>query len=152
MRATRILHTMLRVADLDRSLTFYTKTLGMELFRCEDYPDGKFTLAFVGYADESSSPAIELTYNWGEHRYERGNAYGHIALSVDDIYSECRRLESAGAHIIRQPGPMTSTSPQRTTGEIIAFIEDPDGYRIELVQTPSRLNHSMESNANTGEC
>jgi lactoylglutathione lyase len=131
---TRILHTMLRVGDLDRSLAFYTETLGMKLLRKEEYPNGKFTLAFVGYGDERAGAAIELTYNWDRDAYEHGSAFGHIALAVADLTSTCLRLQSASVKIVRAPGPMTFTSPNRSAIERIAFIEDPDGYRIELVE------------------
>ncbi|MFZ5724069.1 MAG: lactoylglutathione lyase [Pseudomonadota bacterium] len=123
----RILHTMLRVGDLDRSLDFYTRILGMKLLRKKEYPDGKFTLAFVGYGDESDTAVIELTYNWGVDKYELGTAYGHIALGVDDVYATTERIRAAGGKVIREPGPMKHGST------ILAFVEDPDGYRIELL-------------------
>ncbi len=127
----RMLHTMLRVKDLDRSLAFYTGPLGMKLLRRNDYPDGKFTLAFVGYGDESTHTVLELTYNWGrEEPYEIGTGFGHIALGVPDVYATCERLAKEGIKITRPPGPMK----HGTT--VIAFIEDPDGYKIELVQRP----------------
>lgn len=125
---------MLRVGDLEKSLLFYTEKLGMQLFRREDYPDGRFTLAFVGYGDEHDSATIELTYNWGRDDYERGNAFGHIALAVSDITSICASLEATGVKMLRAPGPMSVSSPDRRDVEIIAFIEDPDGYRIELIE------------------
>ena len=124
----RILHTMLRVGDLDRSLDFYTRVLGMQLLRRHDYPDGRFTLAFVGYGPEDTNPAIELTHNWDTDRYEIGNAYGHIALGVDDIHGACDRIRAAGGKVVREPGPMK----HGTT--VIAFVEDPDGYKVELIQ------------------
>ncbi|HEX6980047.1 MAG TPA: lactoylglutathione lyase [Alphaproteobacteria bacterium] len=125
----RMLHTMLRVKDLDRSLAFYTGPLGMKLLRRSDYPDGKFTLAFVGYGDESTHTVLELTYNWGrEEPYEIGTGFGHIALGVPDVYATCERLAKDGVKITRPPGPMK----HGTT--VIAFIEDPDGYKIELIQ------------------
>jgi lactoylglutathione lyase len=124
----RILHTMLRVGDLDRSLDFYTRVLGMQLLRKHDYPDGRFTLAFVGYGPEDTNPAIELTHNWDTDRYEIGNAYGHIALGVDDIHGACDRIRAAGGKVVREPGPMK----HGTT--VIAFVEDPDGYKVELIQ------------------
>jgi lactoylglutathione lyase len=131
----RILHTMLRVGDLDCSIDFYTQKLGMTLFRREDYPDGRFTLAFVGYGNEQTSSTIELTYNYGQKIYERGTAYGHIALAVEDVKKFCSKLEALGVNIVRPAGPMSSNSPNRTEPEIIAFIEDPDGYKIELIES-----------------
>lgn len=133
----RMLHTMIRVADLDRSVVFYTQALGMTLFRREHYPDGRFTLAFVGYGDETSSAAIELTHNWDTHAYSHGNGYGHVAIGVPDIVAACASARRFGATIIRPAGPMSFTSPQRSAAEVIAFVEDPDGYRIELVETQS---------------
>lgn len=124
----RILHTMLRVGDLDRSLAFYTDVLGMQLLRRSDYPEGKFTLAFVGYDDEANGAVIELTHNWGVDRYELGTAYGHIAIEVDDAYSTCEEVRKRGGKVTREPGPMK----HGTT--VIAFVEDPDGYRIEFIQ------------------
>lgn len=125
----RLLHTMLRVQDLELSIQFYTGQLGMRLLRRREYPEGRFTLAFVGYGDEQTGAVIELTYNWTTRRYEHGDAFGHIALGVKDAYAACRRLQQVGVKIVRQPGPMKS-DPE----EVIAFIEDPDGHRIELVQ------------------
>ena len=130
----RLLHTMLRVGDLERSLSFYTEKLGMQLFRREEYPSGRFTLAFVGYGDEHTGAAIELTYNWGHDAYERGSAFGHIALAVTDIKSTCATLEASGVKVISAPSPMTFSSPNRNETEVIAFIEDPDGYQIELIE------------------
>lgn len=125
----RLLHTMIRVKDLDKSLDFYTRCLGMKLLRKSDYPDGKFTLAFVGYGKESDTAVIELTYNWGrEEPYDIGTAYGHVAIGVPDIYGACERLAKEGVKIPRPPGPMKHG---RT---VIAFIEDPDGYKIELIE------------------
>jgi lactoylglutathione lyase len=125
----RMLHTMLRVNDLDKSLAFYTGPLGMKLLRKRDFPDGKFTLAFVGYGDESENTVIELTYNWGrEQPYQLGDAYGHIALGVPDIYGTCEKLAKQGVKITRPPGPMK----HGTT--VIAFVEDPDGYKVELIE------------------
>jgi lactoylglutathione lyase len=127
----RFLHTMIRVRDLDASLRFYTNLLGMKLLRKRDYPSGQFTLAFVGYGDESSNTVIELTHNWGQAEpYNLGSAFGHLALGVPDVYETCERLAAAGVKIPRPAGPMAHG------GSVIAFIEDPDGYRIELVQSP----------------
>lgn len=130
----RILHTMLRVRDLERSLAFYTGLLGMTLFRREDYPTGRFTLAFIGYGQEETSSAIELTYNWDSQLYEKGDAWGHIAIGVSPLMSECKRLGASGIAIVRPPGPMAHATLQQAVPENIAFIEDPDGYRIELVE------------------
>lgn len=125
----RMLHTMLRVFDLQKSLDFYTKHLGMKLLRKSDFPGGKFTLAFVGYGDESSNAVLELTHNWDQKvPYDKGNAYGHIAIGVPDIYGVCARLSEAGVKIPRPPGPMAHGST------VIAFVEDPDGYKVELIQ------------------
>ena len=127
----RFLHTMIRVRDLDASLRFYTNLLGMKLLRKRDYPSGQFTLAFVGYGDETSNTVIELTHNWGQAEpYSLGSAFGHLALGVPDVYETCERLAAAGVKIPRPAGPMAHG------GSVIAFIEDPDGYRIELVQSP----------------
>ncbi|MEH2057984.1 MAG: lactoylglutathione lyase [Nostoc sp.] len=124
----RLLHTMLRVGNLEESLKFYCEILGMKLLRRKDYPGGEFTLAFVGYGDESDEAVIELTYNWGVEKYELGNAYGHIALGVDDIYATCEEIRNQGGKVVREPGPMKHGST------VIAFVEDPDGYKIELIQ------------------
>ena len=124
----RLLHTMLRVGDLDKSLDFYTRILGMTLLRRNDYPEGKFTLAFVGYGPESEHAVIELTYNWGVDHYELGTAFGHIALEVDDAYAACDAIRAAGGKVVRDAGPMKHGST------VIAFVEDPDGYKIELIQ------------------
>ena len=125
----RILHTMIRVRDLDRSLDFYCDKLGMSLLRKQDYPEGKFTLAFVGYGDEADAAVIELTYNWGhDEPYDPGDGFGHVALGVPDIYGLCERLEKDGVKVPRPPGPMKHGST------VIAFLEDPDGYKIELIQ------------------
>ncbi|MDZ8052022.1 MAG: lactoylglutathione lyase [Aulosira sp. ZfuVER01] len=124
----RLLHTMLRVGNLEESLKFYSDVLGMKLLRRKDFPDGKFTLAFVGYGDESDHTVLELTYNWGVEKYELGNAYGHIAIGVDDIYATCEEIRNRGGKVVREPGPMK----HGTT--VIAFVEDPDGYKIELIQ------------------
>ena len=124
----RILHTMLRVGDLERSLRFYTEVLGMRLLRRKDYPEGKFTLAFVGYGDESATAVLELTHNWDVDKYELGNAYGHIAIAVDDAYKACEEVKRRGGKVTREAGPMK----HGTT--VIAFIEDPDAYKIELIE------------------
>jgi len=123
----RILHTMLRTGDLQRSIDFYTDILGMRLLRQKDYPDGKFSLAFLGYGDESENTVIELTYNWGVDHYEMGNAFGHIAIEVDDVYEAAARIRDKGGKVIREAGPMNAGTT------IIAFVEDPDGYPIELI-------------------
>jgi lactoylglutathione lyase len=123
----RILHTMLRVGDLDRSIGFYTDVLGMKLLRRKDYPAGEFTLAFLGYGDESENTVIELTYNWGVDRYELGGGFGHIAIEVDDVYRAAETIHQRGGKIIRDAGPMNAGAT------IIAFVEDPDGYPIELI-------------------
>jgi lactoylglutathione lyase len=125
----RILHTMLRVVDLEKSLAFYTEVLGMKLLRRNDYPEGKFTLAFVGYGDESDGAVIELTHNWGVESYELGNAYGHIAIEVPDAYAACAAIKQRGGKVVREAGPMKHGST------VIAFVDDPDGYKIELIQT-----------------
>ena len=128
----RLLHTMLRVGDLERSLTFYTEVLGMRLLRRKDYPDGRFTLAFVGYGDESDTAVLELTHNWDTSSYEIGTGYGHIALGVDDIQATCEAMAAKGGRVVRPPGAMK----HGTT--VIAFVEDPDGYKVELIQLASR--------------
>lgn len=124
----RFLHTMIRVGDLDRSIDFYTRIMGMKLLRKHDYPGGRFTLAFVGYGDEKDHAAIELTYNWDTTSYELGTGFGHLAIAVDDIRKVCSDIEQAGGVITRQPGPMK----HGTT--VIAFVKDPDGYAIELIE------------------
>ncbi len=124
----RVLHTMLRVGDLDRSIKFYTDVLGMKLLRRKDYPDGKFTLAFVGYGPETEHAVVELTYNWGTDKYDLGNAFGHIALEVDDAYKACEDIRKRGGKVTREAGPMKHGST------VIAFVEDPDGYKIEFIQ------------------
>ena len=123
----RLLHTMLRCGDLDRSIAFYTEVLGMQLLRRKDYPDGEFTLAFLGYGDESQNTVLELTHNWGVESYQLGNGFGHLAIEVDDVYQACEQMRSRGGKIIRDAGPMNAGTT------IIAFIEDPDGYQIELI-------------------
>lgn len=124
----RILHTMLRVGDLDRSIKFYTEVLGMHLLRRNDYPDGKFTLAFIGYQDESEGAVIELTHNWGVESYDLGTGYGHVALEVEDAYAACAEIKARGGVVTREAGPMK----HGTT--VIAFVQDPDGYKVELIQ------------------
>ncbi len=124
----RILHTMIRVGNLDRSLAFYTEILGMRLLRQQDYPEGRFTLAFVGYSEESEGAVIELTHNWDTSSYELGNGFGHIALAVEDAYAACALIKKKGGKVTREAGPMK----HGTT--VIAFVEDPDGYKIELIQ------------------
>jgi lactoylglutathione lyase len=123
----RILHTMIRTGDLERSLDFYTKVLGMKLLRRRDYPEGKFTLAFVGYGDESDQAVLELTYNWGVDRYEMGTAFGHVAIEVDDVYAACAEIKRRGGTVSRDAGPMKGGTT------VIAFVSDPDGYKIELI-------------------
>jgi lactoylglutathione lyase len=124
----RILHTMLRVGDLDRALGFYTGVLQMKLLRRKDYPEGKFTLAFVGFGDEESGAVLELTHNWGVDRYDTGTGFGHLAIAVDDAYRACEEVRKRGGKVTREAGPMK----HGTT--VIAFVEDPDGYKIELIQ------------------
>lgn len=123
----RILHTMLRTGDLDRSIRFYTEILGMKLLRRKDYPEGKFTLAFIGYGDEKDNTVIELTYNWGVDKYDIGGGYGHIAIEVDDVYQAADAIKARGGKILREAGPMNAGTT------IIAFVEDPDGYPVELI-------------------
>jgi len=125
----RVLHTMIRVGDLERSIQFYTDLLGMKLLRRRDYPEGKFTLAFVGYGNESDTAVIELTHNWDTNSYEIGNGFGHVAIGVSDIYAVCDDIRAQGGVISREPGPMK----HGTT--VIAFVKDPDGYAIELIET-----------------
>lgn len=124
----RLLHTMIRVNDLDETLKFYCDALGMKLLRRKDYPDGKFTLAFVGYGDEQDSTVVELTHNWETRSYDQGTAFGHLAVGVGDIYRTCEELKHKGVKVTREPGPM------KFGGAAIAFIEDPNGYKIELIE------------------
>ena len=124
----RMLHTMLRVGDMERSKAFYVDVLGMTLLREKKFPEGEFTLAFVGYGEESDSTVLELTHNWGESEYEMGNAYGHIAIGVDDVYSACDKIKAAGGKVVREAGPMKGGTT------VLAFVEDPDGYKIELLE------------------
>ena len=128
----RLLHTMLRVGDLERSLLFYTEVLGMRLLRRRDYPGGRFTLAFVGYGDERDSTVLELTHNWDTDHYDIGTGYGHIALGVEDIQAVCDGIRAKGGRVVREPGPM------KTGTTVIAFVEDPDGYKVELIELSSR--------------
>ena len=128
----RMLHTMLRVGDLDKSIAFYTEVLGMQLLRRKDYPTGRFTLAFLGYGPESEQTVLELTHNWDTNSYELGDAYGHIALGVEDIRSTCAAISGKGGRVVREPGPMKYGST------VIAFVEDPDGYKVELIEMSSR--------------
>ncbi len=130
----QLLHTMLRVCNLEESLKFYTEVLGMKLLRQKEYPDGKFTLAFVGYGDESDTTVLELTYNWGVAEYNLGDAYGHIAIGVDDIYATCEEIKARGGKVSREPGPMKHGST------VIAFVQDPDGYKVELIQLENPLD------------
>ena len=123
----RILHTMLRVGDLERSIDFYSNVMGMQLIRRKDYPDGDFTIAFLGYGDEQENAVLELTYNWGQDSYEMGTAYGHIAIEVDDVYEATAKAQSMGAKVLREAGPMNAGTT------ILSFLEDPDGYPIELL-------------------
>jgi len=128
----RILHTMLRVGDLDKSIAFYSDVLGMKLLRRSDYPEGKFTLAFVGYQDEAAGAVLELTYNWGVSSYDMGNAYGHIAIEVEDAHKACDLVRQRGGKVVREAGPMQHGKT------VLAFIEDPDGYKIEFIQRKNR--------------
>jgi lactoylglutathione lyase len=124
----RILHTMIRVGDLERSIAFYTEVLGMRLLRRKDYPGGKFTLAFVGYGEEEEEAVIELTHNWETERYDLGDGFGHLALAVDDAAAACEAIRRRGGRVVREAGPMKHGST------VIAFVEDPDGYKIELIE------------------
>jgi len=124
------MHTMLRVGDLERSVAFYTELFGMKELRLSEVPGGKYTLSFLGYGDESSTTLLELTYNWGVDKYELGTAFGHLAISMPDVYAACEALKAGGAKVVREAGPVQ----HGTT--VIAFVEDPDGYKIELIQRP----------------
>ena len=124
----RLLHTMLRVGDLQRSIDFYTKVLGMKLLRTSENPEYKYTLAFVGYGNNPDHAELELTYNWGVDKYDMGSAYGHIAISADDIYKTCDQVRAAGGNITREPGPVKGGTT------VIAFITDPDGYKVDLIE------------------
>ncbi|RDE25025.1 lactoylglutathione lyase [Motiliproteus coralliicola] len=123
----RLLHTMLRVTDLDRSIEFYTELLGMQLLRRKDFDSGRFTLAFLGYGDEAEHTVLELTHNWDTDSYELGSAYGHIAIEVEDVYAACDKIKAKGGNVVREAGPMKHGST------VLAFVEDPDGYQIELL-------------------
>jgi len=136
----RLLHTMLRVGDLQRSIDFYTKVLGMKLLRTSENTEYKYSLAFVGYGNNPDHAEIELTYNWGVDKYEMGTAYGHIALSAEDIYKTCEQVRAAGGNITREPGPVLGGST------VIAFITDPDGYKVELIQRADNVGGGGLSN------
>jgi len=123
----RMMHTMIRVRDLDASLKFYCELLEMKLLRKQDFPEGKFTLAFVGYGDVNDSTVLELTHNWDVENYDHGDAYGHIAVSVDDVYAACGRIREMGGNVVREAGPMKGGTT------VLAFVEDPDGYKVELL-------------------
>lgn len=124
----RLLHTMLRVTDIEASIAFYRDVLGMRLLRRTDFPEGRFTLAFVGYDDESRQAVVELTHNWDQDHYEMGDAYGHIAIGVDDVYATCEQVRDRGGRVVRDAGPMKGGT------RVLAFVEDPDGYKIELLE------------------
>ena len=132
----RMLHTMLRVGNLEQSLAFYTEVLGMTLLRQRDYPEGRFTLAFVGYGDEKDTTVLELTHNWDTSSYDLGNAYGHIAIGVDDAYAACEQIKARGGKVVREAGPMKGGVT------VIAFVEDPDGYKIELIQQDNNARNN----------
>ena len=127
-----MLHTMLRVGDLERSKEFYTKVMGMKLLREHEFPEGQFSLAFLGYGDEKTDTVLELTYNWDQNKYDLGDAYGHVAIGVADVYAACDQIRSNGGKIIREPGPMKGSDT------VLAFVEDPDGYKIELLEDPAK--------------
>ena len=124
----RMLHTMLRIGNLEKSLQFYQDVLGMKLMRKHDYPEYEFSLAYLGYGDESETTVLELTHNWGTESYDLGNAYGHIAIGVDDVYKTCDKIKELGGNVVREAGPMQGGDT------VIAFVEDPDGYKIELLE------------------
>lgn len=130
----RLLHTMLRVGDLDRSLHFYIGTLGMRLLRRQEFPQGRFTLAFIGYDEEAAGTVLELTHNWDTTGYEPGSGYGHLAIQVADVYAACDALAAAGVNITRPAGPMKHAAADGGEADVIAFVEDPDGYKIELIE------------------
>ncbi len=131
----RMLHTMIRVGNLQRSLKFYIEVMGMKLLRKKDFPEGEFSLAFVGYGEETDSTVLELTHNWDTDTYEHGSAYGHIAISVEDVYAACERIRVAGGKVVRDAGPMKGTTT------VLAFVEDPDGYKIELLSEDAVRAH-----------
>lgn len=133
----RMLHTMLRVGDLQRSIDFYTRVLGMKLLRQSENPEYKYTLAFVGYGDEAANTVLELTYNWGTEKYDLGSAFGHLAIEVDDAYASVETIRTAGGKISREAGPVKGGTT------VIAFVEDPDGYKIELIQKHSTKGDSI---------
>lgn len=132
----RMLHTMLRVGNLEQSLKFYTEVLGMKLLRKRDYEEGRFTLAFVGYGDEETNTVLELTHNWDTSSYDLGNAYGHIAIGVDDAYEACEEIKARGGKVVREAGPMKGGVT------VIAFVEDPDGYKVELIQQDANATNN----------
>lgn len=134
----RLLHTMLRVSDLEKSIQFYANILGMRLMRREEYPEGRFSLAFIGYGNENDNSVLELTHNWDTQQYVMGTAFGHVALEVADIYAASAKLKQAGVAFLREPGPMTFGPSDGSERDSIAFIADPDGYRIELIQAVKR--------------
>jgi lactoylglutathione lyase len=134
----RLLHTMIRVGDLDRSIKFYTELLGMKVLRRQDFPEGRFTLAFVGYTSEADGTVVELTHNWDTSSYDRGTGFGHLAVEVDDAYAACERIKAQGGTVTREAGPMK----HGTT--VIAFVADPDGYQIEFVQKNGQDNKRAE--------
>lgn len=134
----RLLHTMIRVGDLEKSIAFYTSVLGMRLLRRKDYPAGRFTLAFVGYGDEAGNSVIELTHNWDTSAYDLGNGFGHLAVEVEDAYRACDEVRKRGGKVVREAGPMNAGAT------IIAFIEDPDGYKIEFVQKKQRTQETID--------
>lgn len=138
LAGVRLLHAMLRIGDLERSLRFYTQMLGMRLLRREDYPEGRFTLAFIGYGAEADTTVLELTHNWDADHYEIGTAYGHVALEVTNVLAACEHLRAEGVKILREPGPMRSRPADGSAPDVIAFLADPDGYRIELIERRPR--------------